>query len=66
MACTKRALVSNVGRAIMKKLVVKFEGNEILGVDDFNVFVCYHNLWKTESEKQDTVRQTIVHSGGCT
>ena len=25
----------------MKKLDVKFEGNEILGVDDFDVFACY-------------------------
>ena len=26
-------LVSNIGRAIIKKLAVKFEGNEILSVD---------------------------------
>ena len=26
-------LVSNVGRAIVKKLAVKFKGNEVLGVD---------------------------------
>ena len=31
---TKRTLVINVGRAIIKKLAVKFEGNEIMGVDD--------------------------------
>ena len=29
-----RTLVSNTGRAIMKKLAVKFEGNEIMSVDD--------------------------------
>ena len=28
----KRTLVSNIGRAIVKKLAVKFKGNEILGV----------------------------------
>ena len=33
--------VSNIGRAIMKKLAVKFEGNEIMSVDDFDVFACY-------------------------
>ena len=39
---TKRTLVSsNIGRALVKKLAVKFEGNEILSVDDFNVFACY-------------------------
>ena len=36
MADLKRALVSNLSRVIMKKLAVKFEGNEILGVDDFD------------------------------
>ena len=36
-----RTLVSNVGRAIIKKLAVKFEGNEIVSVDDFDVFACY-------------------------
>ena len=29
-----RTLVSNIGRAIVKKLAVKFEGNEIMSVDD--------------------------------
>ena len=36
-----RTLVSNIGRAIIKKLAVKFEGNEIMRVDDFDVFACY-------------------------
>ena len=42
-----RTLVSNIGRAIIKKLAVKFEGNEIMSVDDFDVFACYQDLWKT-------------------
>ena len=33
MADPNRMLASNIGRAIMKKLAVKSEGNEILGVD---------------------------------
>ena len=36
-----RTLVSNIGRAIVKKQAVKFEGNEIMSVDDFDVFACY-------------------------
>ena len=39
-----RTLVSNVGRAIVKKLAVKFEGNELMSVDDFDVFACYRDL----------------------
>ena len=47
-----RTLVSNIGRAIINKLAVKFEGNEIMSVDNFNVFACYQDLWKTKSEKK--------------
>ena len=43
-----RTLVSNVGRAIIKKLAVKFEGNEILSIEDFDIFACYRDLWKTK------------------
>ena len=35
-----RTLVSNIGRAIVKKLAVKFERNEIMSVDDYDVFAC--------------------------
>ena len=36
-----RTLVSNIDRAIVKKLAVKFEGNEIMSVDDYDLFACY-------------------------
>ena len=55
-----RTLVSTIGRAIIKKLAVKFEGNEIMSVDDFNVLACYRDLWKTKSEKKNTIRQGII------
>ena len=66
MADPKRVLASNIGRATVKKLAVKFEGNVILGVDDFDVFACYRDLWKTVSEKQNAVKQGIIDSSGCT
>ena len=62
----KRVLMSNIGRAIVKKLAVKFEKNEILSVDDFDMFACYRDLRKSESEKWNTVEQSIIHSGSCT
>ena len=37
----KKVLVSNIGRAVMKKLAVKFEGNEILSIDNFDILLCY-------------------------
>ena len=61
-----RTLVSNIGRDIVKKLAVKFKGNEIMSVDDFDVFACYRDLWKTKSEKRNAIRQGIISSGGCT
>ena len=51
-----RTLVSNIGRAIIKKLAVKFEGNEILSIDDFDIFTCYRDLWKTKSEKRNAIQ----------
>ena len=56
----KRTLVSNIGRAIVKKLAVKFDGKEDLSIDDFDIFACYRDLWKTASEKKNAVRQGII------
>ena len=56
-----RTLVRNVGRAIVKKLAVKFEGNEIMSVDDYDIFTCYRDLWKTASEKKNAIRQGIIY-----
>ena len=65
MADPERALLSDIDRVIDKKLAVKFERNEILGLDDFNVFTCYRDLWKTEAEKWNAVRQGIINSSSC-
>ena len=62
---TNRTLVSNIGRAIIKKLAVKFEGNEIMSIDNFDVFACYQDLWKTKSEKRNAIRQVIISNDGC-
>ena len=59
-----RTLVSNIGWAIIKKLAVKFEGNEIMSIDDFNVFTWYRDLWKTKSEKRNAIRQGIISNDG--
>ena len=50
----------------MKKLAVKFEGNEIIGVDDYDIFACYRDLWKTASEKHNAIRQGIISTDGFT
>ena len=61
-----RTLVSNIGRAIIKKLAVKFEGNEILSVDDFDIFTCYYGRQSQKREKRNAIWQGIISSGGCT
>ena len=50
-----RTLVSSIGRAIMKKLAVKFEGNEIMSIDNFDVFACCRDLWKKREMLSDKV-----------
>ena len=59
-----RTLVSNVGRSIIKKLAVKFEGNEILRIDNYDVFACNRDLWKTKPEKKNVIRQGIISTDG--
>ena len=59
-----RTLVSNIGRTIIKKLAVKFERNDILSVDTYDMFACYQDLWKTKSEKGNAIRQGIISADG--
>ena len=37
-----------------------------MSIDDFDIFVCYRDLWKTESEKRNSIRQGIIFNDGCT
>ena len=61
-----RTLVSNIGRAIMKKLAVKLEGNEIMSIEDYDIFTCYRDLWKIASEKKNAICQGIISADGFT
>ena len=38
-----RTLVKNLGRNIIKKLVVKLEGNEIISIDDHDILYSYYD-----------------------
>ena len=46
-------------------MAVKFEGNEILSIDDFYILACYRDFWKTRSENRNAIRQGIISSQGC-
>ena len=61
-----RTLVKNLGRNIIRKLVVKLEGNEIIGIDDYDVLYSYYDCWKCTTERLNAVFQGIVEADGQT
>ena len=61
-----RTLVKNLGRNIIRKLVVKLEGNEIISIDDYDVLFLYIDSWKTATERRNAVFQGIVETDGQT
>ena len=61
-----RTLVKNMGRNIIRKLVVKLEGNEIISTDDYDVLFSYIDSWKCKTERLNTVLQGIVEDDGQT
>ena len=61
-----RTQVGNLGRNIIRKLVVKLEGNEIISIDDYDVLYSYIDSWKTATERLNAVFQGIVDADGQT
>ena len=61
-----RTLVKNLGRNIIRKLVVKLEGNEIISIDDCDILYSYYDCWKTATERLNSVFQGIVEADGQT
>ena len=59
-----RTLVGNLGRNIIRKLIVKLEDNEIISTDDYNILYSYCDCWKSTPERHSTVFQGIVEAGG--
>ena len=61
-----RTLVGNLGRNIMRKLVVKLKGNEIISTDDYNILYSYYDSWKCKTKRLNAVFQGIVETDGQT
>ena len=61
-----RTLVVNLGRNIIRKLVVKLEGNEIISIDDYDILYSYYDCWKCKTERLNAVFQGIVEADGQT
>ena len=63
---TNRTLVGNLCRNIIRKLVVKPEGNEIISTDDYDILYSYYDCWKSTTKRRSAVFQGIVEAGGQT
>ena len=61
-----RSLVGNLGRNIIRKLVVKLEGNEIISIDDYDILYSYYDCWKCKTKRHNAVFQGIVETDGQT
>ena len=61
-----RTLVGNLGRNIIRKLVVKLEGNEIISIDDYDILYSFYGCWKCKTERLNAVFQGIVEADGQT
>ena len=61
-----RTLVGNLGRDIIRKLVVKLEGSEIISIDDYDFLYSYYDCWKTATERCNAIFQGIVEADGQT
>lgn len=58
-----RTVVQNLGRAVVKKTTIKISGNEVMSIDDSDVFHCYGDLWKTAGERENAQYQGIDTTG---
>ena len=57
-----KTLVKNLGKNIIRKLVVKLEGNEIISIDDYDILYSYYDCWKCTTERHNAVFQGMVET----
>ena len=57
-----RTLVGNLGRNIIRKLIVKLESNEIISIDDYDILYSYYDCWKCKTKRLNAVFQGIVEA----
>ena len=57
-----RTLVGNLGRNVVRKLVAKLEGNDIISIDDYDILYSYYDCWKCTTERLNAVFQGIVEA----
>ena len=55
-----RTLVKNLGRNIIRKIIVKLAGNANISIDDNDILYSYCDCWKCTTERHNAVFQGIV------
>ena len=61
---TNHTIVNNLGRALVKKISVKL-GQEVMSLDDADIYLCYRDLWMTDKERLNATYYGIhVDDGG--
>ena len=54
-----KTIYQNIGRAIIKKTTIRISGNEVMSIDDSDIYHCYVDLWKSPSERINMAYQGI-------
>ena len=62
----KRTIVPNIGRKIVKKMVISFEGKEIVSVEDYDELFTYFDFFLPKKEKTRRILQGIDTDAGLT
>ena len=57
-----RTLVGNLGRNIIRELVVKLKGNEMISIDDYDILYSYYDGWKCKTKRLNAIFQGIVEA----
>ena len=55
----KRTIVQNIGRKIVKKMVISFEGKEIVSIEDYDELFTYFDFFLSKKEKIRRIPQGI-------
>jgi hypothetical protein len=53
------SVVNNLGRNLISKLVIKWGRENILQIDEYNLYSTFKDLWLTKEERKDRIFQGI-------
>ena len=60
----KRTIVQNIGRKIVKKMVILFKGKEIVSIEDYDELFTYFDFFLSKKEKTRRIPQGIDTDAG--